>query len=355
MVGSNDHNDNRNDTQTAVTVLGLSIGSMPGFTQNVRMLEGDIRGEVIAVWNETMQRYEIVSEAPNANMEAIRGVSLQAATAWRDEMTSLTNRMSELRDAPASSGAWARVYGSERSYGPTDLEAKHVSVQVGADAYWQDWFLGAAFMHTTGSADMAAGESDHKTYGLMFYGTWIDESGLFVDLTAGYGRLNEDFDFRTMSGEFDQNAFSMGVEVGWRFEPLVPGFFVEPPVQLSYAKMTGDDFYASNGVKFEQDDVNSLLGRVGVRAGFAFTENKGSFHFKVSMLHEFEGDVVTRAKKGTGEVEIRDDIGGTAFAFGFGGSYRPDASVNLYARLERTTGGELNEDYRWYAGMRYAF
>ena len=145
------------------------------------------------------------------------------------------------------------------------------------------------------------------------------------------------------------------MEVGWRFEPLVPGFFVEPQVQLSYAKMTGDDFYASNGVKFEQDDVNSLLGRVGVRAGFAFPENKGSFHFKVSMLHEFEGDVVTRAKKGTGEVEIRDDIGGTAFAFGFGGSYRPDASVNLYAGLERTTGGELNEDYRWYAGMRYAF
>lgn len=59
----------------------------------------------------------------------------------------------------------------------------------------------------------------------------------------------------------------------------------------------GDDFVAHNGVKVEQDDYDSLIGRLGVRSGFYFPEKKGNIYARVAVLHDFMGDMEATASK----------------------------------------------------------
>ena len=145
---------------------------------------------------------------------------------------------------------------------------KNASVQVGADAdVGMGWKAGAAFSYTDGSSDMTAGSADHKACGLAAYGTWLGEGGHFVDLIAKVSRVETDYGIKGTSGRFENNAFSLSAEYGRHFE-LAGGAFVEPQVEVTWGRIMGDDFLNSEGVRIEQDDFDSLIGRMGVRAGF---------------------------------------------------------------------------------------
>lgn len=60
--------------------------------------------------------------------------------------------------------------------------------------------------------------------------------------------------------------------------------------------MIGDDAVNGEGVRLEQEDFESLIGRVGVRAGFYFPDNKGVVYARASVLHDFKGEAETVAK-----------------------------------------------------------
>lgn len=51
--------------------------------------------------------------------------------------------------------------------------------------------------------------------------------------------------------------------------------FVEPQDELAHVIVFGDDHTAINSVKVRQDDFETPTGRVGLRGGFKFPENKG--------------------------------------------------------------------------------
>lgn len=62
-------------------------------------------------------------------------------------------------------------------------------------------------------------------------------------------------------------AASISAEYSWNlhFNDFAS---VEPQVELTYGTVMGDDLTASNDVKIEQYDVDSFIGRIGVRGGF---------------------------------------------------------------------------------------
>lgn len=352
--GSGDMNDARTESVSEVVdsmanaVFGEAAQDKVG---EVYLAEGKLFGEVEAVLNEN-GTYEI-AERTNTKLEAASTLAVLSAMQWRHEMNDLTKRMGELRTSPEGIGSWVRLYGSEQAYG--GIEVKNASVQVGADVdVGAGWKVGAAFNYTDGTADIANGSADSKAYGIAAYGTWMDANGQFVDLIAKYSKLDTDYEVKGVDGSFDNNAWSVSAEYGWHFK-LAEAAFVEPQAELTYGQVIGDDAVNGEGVRLEQEDFESLIGRVGVRAGFFFPDNKGVVYARASVLHDFKGEAETVAKLNGQSVTLKDDLGGTWGELGIGANFNLTDMTYTYVDLEKTTGGDVSEKWRWNVGLRHVF
>ena len=75
--------------------------------------------------------------------------------------------------------------------------------------------------------------------------------------------------------------------------------------------MIGDDFVTEIGVSVSQDDFESLIGRLGVRAGFNFPNDRGTVYARASVLHDFKGEMSSRLDYAGKSRVVEDDLGGT--------------------------------------------
>lgn len=339
------------DAEAAAILTHVGANIREGGTATIE--GGDVLGEI-----------EITTGADGAISIGTIGASDKVASLsdgqsiatlqWRHEMNDLTKRMGELRDSPAGIGAWARLYGSEQEYGKKNVTLRSTSVQVGADYQIGEWTVGGAFSYTNGSVDYAQGSGDADTYGFAAYGSWFAQYGMFLDLIAKYSRLSNDFKIADMKGSIDNNAYSFSAEFGWRFD-LAKTVFVEPQVELTYGRILGDNATASNQVRIEQEDFDSLLGRVGLRAGFKCPNDRGTVYVRVSGVHDFEGESDVRYSSSKASTTVHDDIGGSWVEYALGANVNITPSTYTYMDLERTSGSDVKENWRWNIGLRTVF
>lgn len=311
--GTANFNNNSGSTADALKALTDTITSSTEGSQvvsNVTVAEGDINGAGSAdvTADGTLDN---VQTTVNTKWDAYQSINSLVMLQWRHDSSDLTKRMGDLRSNPGQVGSWARIYGSEHEYGAQGVQNKNTSIQVGADyAVTPEWKVGAAFSYTDGSSTYDQGDGDNKAYGFAAYGTWLADNGQYVDLVAKYSYLDNDFSLGGLDGSYSNNAFSVSAEYGWHLTFHEQGF-VEPQVQLTYGKVLGDNFTAGNRVKVEQGDFDSFVGRLGVRGGFQFPNNKGSFYARASVLHDFQGDMDTTVSNAATRQTFKTDIGGT--------------------------------------------
>ena len=344
--------DDINDPEKAFKVLSGAF-SAEGSELTEVIEEGDIKGQITR-FVDAEGNVEEVHQESNSKLSTLSSVTALSTIQWRAEMNDLTKRMGELRDSPDGIGTWVRLYGSEQEYGEQSVTQKSATVQVGADYAVGDWVVGGAFSYTDGTTDYDGGSGDTQAYGFAVYGTWMAENGMFVDLIGKYSRLESDFDIRNMSGEAKNNAFSMSAEFGWRFD-LTNLVYVEPQAELTYGRIMGDDFRTSNDVKVAQDDYDSLIGRVGLRAGLKFPEKKGSIYARLSGVYDFQGESEASYSKDGLTETYRNDLGGGWMEYAVGANFNLTDRTFTYVDLEKTTGGEVTEKWRWNVGVRHVF
>ena len=360
VVASNVTSDKMTDK--TLETLGKSVAVENGTADSAKVTatvkEGAVNGAVSQTFDGTGTATGEAVEAKNTKLDAYSSVVSLGAFTWRHDMNDLTKRMGELRMAPEKTGSWARVYGSELNYGAQNVTSKQNSVQVGTDFdLGNGWKVGGAFSYTDGTATYSAGEADNKAYGLAAYGSWFGEDGQFVDLIAKYSRLSSDFTLGDMGGDYDNNAFSVSAEYGWHFR-LNDVAFVEPQAELTYGRIMGDKFTSTNGAHVAQEDFDSLIGRLGVRAGFYFPKDRGTVYARASVLHDFQGEAeskVTLVGDSSVASTLKDDLGGTWYEFGLGANFNLTDTTYVYVDLERTNAGKVVEDYRWNVGVRHAW
>lgn len=318
--------------------------------------EGDINGGLSRVVNPDGTKGEVL-ETKNTKQDAYQTLTVMNALAWRHEMNDLTKRMGELRDSPVGIGSWARLYGSEQEYGDQNLKTRSTSVQVGTDfPVGENWKVGAALTYTNGDTSYEVGKADSDSYSGAIYGTWLSESGQFVDLIAKYTRMKSDFSLNGFNGSQDNDALSVSAEYGWHLK-LNDLLFVEPQVELTYGRVFGDTFdaEANNAMTIEQDDFDSLIGRVGVRTGFYFPNNKGTIYLRVSGAYDFQGEYEYTARNAQTKRSFKDDLGGAWVEYAVGANFNLTDNAYTYVDLERTSGGEVTENWRWNVGFRYVW
>lgn len=317
-----------------------------------KIAEGDIRGEYIQSIAGDGTKSAIKS-LENTKLASFRGLNATALVAWRDEVAYTNQRMEYLRDNSHAYGAWAQVYGGESKY-EDKAELTTTTVQVGADMTISDWVAGAAFSYMTGEADLLRGDADTDAYTLSLYAERNFDSGLFVNGLARYGRLSTDATAGNMDASYDNNAFSLGGNVGYRFT-FAEQAFVEPNFGLQYAYVMGDDYKASNGVKVEQDDFDALIASLGARVGFNFPNNAGKVFARASVNHDFLGEIDGTASKADLAESMYVDLGGTWVTYGVGTQFNITDNLSVWGNVDRTTGGEVSTNYMMNAGLRYVF
>lgn len=309
----------------------------------------------------TATNVKITGKTDNPNVHGIAEMAALGLHIWRNEIDDMHRRVGELRDSSAqSNGLWTRVYHGKAEYGDQNVTNRYTAFQFGYDRQVQDGFwLGGAFSYTDGDNNFDYGNGDSNLYTFSGYGSWLFGNGVYLDLVGKVGRMKNAFDIRfndiKSTGDYHTNAASLSAEMGWRYF-ATEELYLEPQVQMWYGHVFDADYHTSTGIKVENDSVDSLVGRVGVKMGYKDSQGRGGVFLKASVLHDWEGDVKFRYSKGAAVSRtLTESLGGTWYEYGLGADYNATDQVHLYADLEAGNGGEVDTDYRFNVGVRYAW
>lgn len=334
--------------------VGDGTGTQDVVDQTFNVEEGNIRGAVTSGYDADGNLS--THQAKNVKLADYGALNSMTFVQWRNEINHLTKRLGDIRASESSIGAWARVYGGESQWkSNSEIEMDHTTIQVGADYRINNhWIVGGAFSYTDSDADLIKGQAKGDSYSLAAYATYMADGGSYLDLIARYGYLDNEMTSGNMSVDTKSNAFSLSVETGHMFR-IMEQAYIEPQIEVTYGFISGDDTTASNDVRLEQDDFQSLITRVGVRTGFEFPEKAGTIYAMLSYSYDFLGDADGTASQGGLREALNEDLGGGWVSYGIGAQFKLGDNAFAYGELERTSGGEIDNPYLFNVGFRWNF
>ena len=353
------------DVKLMDTKLEKALTSDEVDAEATKKLMGNVTGKDVAVSTNVAEGMynpafgvDSKGNTHTASVNTLMESSLELASAAplalnRILMNDVRKRLGDIRSAEGTSGAWARYDGGRLS-GSNGLENDFHTIQVGVDTQptADPVRFGVALSYTTSDSDYARGSADMDAYSLAGYGLWLGDNGQFVDVVARLASAKTDMTVDgNKKGSMDNIALSLSGEFGWRFD-VANNFFVEPQLEATYTYVDADQLTLSDGSNYEYDAVDSFLGRAGVAFGMKCPNNKGNVYARVSAVHEFLGDKAVTGGNGT---IYKLDGKDTWVEYGLGANFNVTPNTYLWADVERTSGGALDEDYRATLGVRYAW
>lgn len=359
-------------TLNAIAGQVVYEGEKDKLTGKVEVAEGIITSSVSADMNfdttgDNSGAVDIgsiqVGDKETATMKNMRDIASVALVAWRQEDSTLSQRLGELRNSEGDQGIWARMSRGEFEYDGA-FKNQYNYFQLGYDWAANDWHYGAAISHNDGQTTYAQGSGENDSTSLTLYGTWLGDKGQYTDIVVKQGKLNNEFtnyaDAGVTSADYDMWGTSISAEYGQKLE-MKNDWYVTPQAQLTYMRIGGEDYTASvatadgnKAMQVSQDGMDSFVGRIGFEAGKNISE-KGSIYAKASLLHEFAGEADTFMQMGTNVNSYSQDLGDTWYECGFGVNYKTSDSSYVYADVVKTFGGDVETPWQWNAGMRFTF
>ena len=289
-------------------------------------------------------------------MDAMQHLAETAIVAWRQEDSTLSQRLGELRNSEGGQGIWVRMSRGEFEYDGA-YKNQYNFFQMGYDWAAGSWHYGAAVSHNDGQTTYTHGDGENRSTSLSLYGTWLGDKGHYADIVLKQGRLSNDFDIYTeaghTSGDYDAWGTSLSGEYGMKVD-LDGGWYVTPQAQLTLMRIGGEDYTTNNGIKVNQDSLESAVGRVGFEVGKRISDS-GSIYAKASLLHDFAGSADTYLSLNGLTNSYHQDIGDTWCEAGIGFNYKTSENSYVYADVVKTFGGDVETPWQWNAGMRWTF
>lgn len=352
---------NRNDLAGSLQQLADTVEITSGNQlDSVLAQESNIIGETTALVDEygNIIVNTIIEKGHIAN-EGITELANVAFMAWRAENDEMHQRMGELRSSKGEAGIWARMKRGESKYGDMNIKNQYSTYQLGYDEKVGDsnWYIGGAISRTEGKSSFATGSGENQSTGFTVYGTYVADDGQYLDLSAKYARLDNEFDVFGRSGiestgDYRNNGYAFSAEYGKRIE-AGNDFWIEPQVQLTYGHLSGANYTTSRGVRVTQDAMDSVVGRLGFAAGKDI--GAGNVYVKASYLYDFDGDTNVKMTDGINSAVYDQDLGGGWFEVGIGTNINLSENSHLYFDVEKTYGGDIETPWQWNAGVRFDF
>lgn len=352
---------NRNDLAGSLQDLADTVEIKNGEQlDSVLAQESGVIGETTALVDENgnVIANTVIEKGHIAN-EGITELANVAFMAWRAENDEMHQRMGELRSSNGEAGIWARMKRGESKYGDMDIKNQYSTYQLGYDEKVGDsnWYIGGAISRTEGKSSFATGSGENQSTGFTVYGTYVADDGQYIDLSAKYARLDNEFDVFGRSGiestgDYRNNGYAFSAEYGKRIE-AGNDFWVEPQVQLTYGHLSSANYTTSRGVRAAQDAMDSVVGRLGFAAGKDI--GAGNVYVKASYLYDFDGDTNVKMTDGINSAVYDQDLGGGWFEVGIGTNINLSETSHLYFDVEKTYGGDIETPWQWNAGVRFDF
>ena len=290
-----------------------------------------------------------------------RAAIMSGMVGWRNAATD-TYRARIGAYGEDNQGVWARTWGGQNKYtgNNTSFKNSYWAGQVGYDKTLANgWNVGVAFDYMTGDDSYYAGSGDTKTYTLGLYGSKEISNNEFIDLTAKVGRVSNDFETkdilgRTVKGDYKANGFSFSGQYSKRFGSEAAGYF-EPQAQLTIGRLGSCDFDSTGTLEghISQDAFTSIVGRLGIEAGQA--SEHGRYFARLSLSHEFAGDVDTHFSDSSATMTREFNLDGTWCDLTVGGTYDLSDKVSFYGDVTKTLTGDYKQDWKVNAGLRFTF
>lgn len=344
------YDDNNGHITGKVTIKEGLI--MPEASGDLLFYEDDSNGHTAG------QGYvaNVKQNSSTTTIDNIKNLAATAIVAWRQEDSTLSQRLGELRESDGGQGIWVRMSRGEFEY-DGEYKNQYNFFQMGYDWAAGSWHYGAAVSHNDGQTTYTHGDGENRSTSLSLYGTWLGDKGHYADIVLKQGRLSNDFDIYTeaghTSGDYDAWGTSLSGEYGMKVD-LDGGWYVTPQAQLTLMRIGGEDYTTNNGIKVNQDSLESAVGRVGFEVGKRISDS-GSIYAKASLLHDFAGSADTYLSLNGLTNSYHQDIGDTWCEAGIGFNYKTSENSYVYADVVKTFGGDVETPWQWNAGMRWTF
>lgn len=329
-------------------------------TGKVTIKEGlimpEASGDLLFDQNDIGYVANVKQNSSTTTIDNIKNIAATAIVAWRQEDSTLSQRLGELRESDGGQGIWVRMSRGEFEY-DGEYKNQYNFFQMGYDWAAGSWHYGAAVSHNDGQTTYTHGDGENRSTSLSLYGTWLGDKGHYADIVLKQGRLSNDFDIYTeaghTSGDYDAWGTSLSGEYGMKID-LDGGWYVTPQAQLTLMRIGGEDYTTNNGIKVNQDSLESAVGRVGFEVGKRISDS-GSIYAKASLLHDFAGSADTHLSHKGLTNSYHQDIGDTWCEAGIGFNYKTSENSYVYADVVKTFGGDVETPWQWNAGMRWTF
>lgn len=304
----------------------------------------------------------------NENVALLRNAAL-ASYSLASDLDRFHERRDEARyEEVGTGGLWARYRYSDIGRDNTfDMDKNMIRVGYDKEVSTADShkIVSLAFDYTRADTDLfgVSGSGSSDRYGLNLYYTVLDESGSYADFNAKIGRLGSDYNLRNDSGQkiggsLWQTFYGVSAELGWKFE-LNDFLFIEPQTQLQVIRIEGTRFETESGIKAQIADTNSIIGRVGFRAGSSFSfgsaERISTAYIYGDVLREFKGDHVFAARGHSTSVDFSYADKETWYDAGIGANLSLSSNTDLWLNAKYIFGGYFESSRQINAGVRFSF
>lgn len=360
-ITADDLNNVADDLGGLAKNISVAEGTNTGLTATANVAEGLLKGSVSAdldtAASGSMVKVDSVKQnKESSTMTSMRNIASVAIVSWRQEDSTLSQRLGELRNSKGDQGIWARMSRGEFEYSGA-YKNQYNFFQLGYDKAFGSWHYGAAISHNDGKTTYDSGKGENKSTSLSLYGTWLGDRGHYTDIVLKQGRLSNEYDNYAAAGhthgDYDDWGTSLSGEYGMKVG-LDNGWYVTPQAQLTLMRIGGEDYTTNNGIKVNQDTLESCVGRVGFEMGKTISD-KGSIYAKASLLHEFAGNADTYLNLNSISNSYSQDIGGTWYEAGLGFNFKTTDNSYVYADVVKTFGDDIKTPWQWNVGARWSF
>lgn len=325
------------------------------------VLEQNVKGETDSIDNWYVTGINKKEGEVVEKVEEDLTLNYMNAVLSRLELDTIHKRLGEIRDYTSEDGVWARIVSGEMEHDKSSGKFKndYNMLQVGYDKRKEtekgSVFTGFAVHKRDGKTDFRNGDGKNHNIGISMYKSFAYNDNSYTDIILKYSHLDNDYKSYTennqkLEAEYNTWAGSLSLEHGKKYEKNA--WYVTPHVQMDYTYVKGADYSMNSGVRVEQRDIKSLIGRAGIYAGHDF---KKSSHFvKAGVLHEFAGEY---GAKITGEdASLNKKYSGrdTWVEVGIGGQFKvgKTGTTHLYYDVEKTFGSDFETNWQASVGVR---
>ena len=360
-ITADDLNNVANDLGVLAQNIVVAEGTNTGLTAKANVAEGLLKGAVSADLDTASGGSSIVTNSvkqakESSTMTSMRNIASVAIVSWRQEDSTLSQRLGELRNSEGDQGIWVRMSRGEFEYSGA-YKNQYNFFQLGYDKAFGSWHYGAAVSHNDGQTTYDNGKGENKSTSLSLYGTWLGDRGHYTDIVLKQGRLTNEYDNYAAAGHTHGDYHAWGTSLSGEYGMKVGldnGWYVTPQAQLTLMRIGGEDYTTNNGIKVSQDTLSSCVGRVGFEMGKTISD-KGSIYAKASLLHEFAGNADTYLSLNGISNSYSQDIGGTWYEAGLGFNVKTTDNSYIYADVVKTFGDDIKTPWQWNVGARWTF